>query len=220
MAKLRCESFAERSTCPGLHLFFSDAFSFLLASANRPQTLQQRRADACSVRADALASAGGIASIRNALIDDCSLAAKLKTIGPIWLGLTDRVQQHPSLCDALRRQADDFAICLCTTSLFAAAVGCNGCDDGTGFHCATTACDFCHRFVAIFRYGCLACDDCFFHTDATFLSAVAILGSCLAGDCRRSTCITPSFPRISICGDGAANGRGAFKLMRRACNDP
>lgn len=43
------------------------------------------------VRTDALASVGGIASIRNALIDDCSLAAKLKTIGPIWLGLTDRV---------------------------------------------------------------------------------------------------------------------------------
>jgi hypothetical protein len=36
--------------------------------------------------------AGGIASIRNALIDDCSLAANLKKIGPIWLGLTDRVR--------------------------------------------------------------------------------------------------------------------------------
>jgi hypothetical protein len=32
-----------------------------------------------------------VSSIRSALIDDCSLAAKLKTIGPIWLGLTDRV---------------------------------------------------------------------------------------------------------------------------------
>ena len=44
------------------------------------------------VRADALTNAGGIASIRNALIDDCSLAEKLKKIGPIWLGLTDRSQ--------------------------------------------------------------------------------------------------------------------------------
>jgi hypothetical protein len=43
------------------------------------------------IRADALARVGGVASIRNALIDDCSLAAKLKAIGPIWLGLTDRV---------------------------------------------------------------------------------------------------------------------------------
>jgi len=44
------------------------------------------------IRADALERAGGIASIRSALIDDCSLAAKLKAIGPIWLGLTDRVR--------------------------------------------------------------------------------------------------------------------------------
>jgi hypothetical protein len=44
------------------------------------------------IRADALAMVGGIASIRNALIDDCSLAANLKTTGPIWLGLTDRVR--------------------------------------------------------------------------------------------------------------------------------
>jgi hypothetical protein len=44
------------------------------------------------VRADALASVGGIASIRGALIDDCSLGARLKGAGPIWLGLTNRVQ--------------------------------------------------------------------------------------------------------------------------------
>ena len=44
------------------------------------------------VRADALRAAGGIDSIRNALIDDCALAAALKKQGPIWLGLTDRVR--------------------------------------------------------------------------------------------------------------------------------
>ena len=44
------------------------------------------------VRADALENAGGIASIRNALIDDCSLAEKLKKVGPVWLGLTDRAR--------------------------------------------------------------------------------------------------------------------------------
>jgi hopene-associated glycosyltransferase HpnB len=44
------------------------------------------------VRSDALEKAGGIASIRSALIDDCSLAAKLKAVGPIWLGLTERVR--------------------------------------------------------------------------------------------------------------------------------
>ena len=44
------------------------------------------------VSADALTRVGGVASIRNALIDDCALAAKLKDIGPIWLGLTERVR--------------------------------------------------------------------------------------------------------------------------------
>jgi hypothetical protein len=43
------------------------------------------------VRSDALKAAGGIDSIRNALIDDCSLAKQLKAQGPIWLGLTERV---------------------------------------------------------------------------------------------------------------------------------
>ena len=44
------------------------------------------------VRLDALEAIGGIESIRDALIDDCALAEKLKANGPIWLGLTDRVR--------------------------------------------------------------------------------------------------------------------------------
>ena len=41
--------------------------------------------------AEALAAAGGVAAIRDALIDDCALGAMMKKQGPIWLGLTDRV---------------------------------------------------------------------------------------------------------------------------------
>ena len=54
------------------------------------------------IRADALARVGGIDSIRNALIDDCSLAAKLKETGPIWLGLTERarsIRPYATLAD-------------------------------------------------------------------------------------------------------------------------
>jgi hypothetical protein len=57
------------------------------------------------VRADALENAGGIASIRNALIDDCSLAEKLKKVGPVWLGLTDRsrsIRPYDTLADVRR----------------------------------------------------------------------------------------------------------------------
>jgi len=42
-------------------------------------------------RRDALRAAGGMAAIRDALIDDCTLAIKLKAQGPIWIGLTQNV---------------------------------------------------------------------------------------------------------------------------------
>ena len=44
------------------------------------------------VRRDALERAGGIASIRAEIIDDCALARRLKAEGPIWLGLTRRAR--------------------------------------------------------------------------------------------------------------------------------
>jgi hypothetical protein len=43
------------------------------------------------VERTALERAGGIGAIRGALIDDCALAKVLKTEGPIWLGLSERV---------------------------------------------------------------------------------------------------------------------------------
>ncbi|MGB8532267.1 MAG: glycosyltransferase, partial [Pseudolabrys sp.] len=91
MAKLRCVSFAERTHVPAFIYFFQMLFPFSWVC--KPDSNTAAAAGGCMlVRANALASVGGIASIRNALIDDCSLAAKLKTTGPIWLGLTDRVQ--------------------------------------------------------------------------------------------------------------------------------
>lgn len=91
MAKLRCESFAERSHVPAFVYFFQMLFPF--EWVGRRNSRVAAAAGGCMlVRTDALASAGGVASIHNALIDDCSLAAKLKERGPIWLGLTDRVR--------------------------------------------------------------------------------------------------------------------------------
>ena len=91
MAKLRCTSMAERSHVPAFIYFFQMLFPFLWV--NRRDSGVAAAAGGCIlVRTDALERAGGIAAIRNALIDDCSLAAKLKVVGPIWLGLTERVQ--------------------------------------------------------------------------------------------------------------------------------
>lgn len=90
MAKLRCESFAERAFIPAFVYFFQMLYPF--AWVNDPRKTIAAAAGGCMlIRTEALAKAGGIAVIRDALIDDCSLAAVMKAQGPIWLGLTRRV---------------------------------------------------------------------------------------------------------------------------------
>ena len=104
MAKLRCESFAERGHVPAFIFFFQMLYPF--AWVNRPTAATAAAAGGCMlVRADALRAAGGIESIRDALIDDCALARRLKAQGPIWLGLTDRVRSirpYPHWADIRR----------------------------------------------------------------------------------------------------------------------
>jgi hopene-associated glycosyltransferase HpnB len=91
MAKLRCESFAERAFIPAFIYFFQMLYPF--AWVNDPRSRTAAAAGGCMlIRADALERAGGIAVIRDALIDDCSLARVMKAQGPIWLALTHRVR--------------------------------------------------------------------------------------------------------------------------------
>jgi hopene-associated glycosyltransferase HpnB len=88
-AKWRCDNLAERVHIPAFIFFFQMLYPFRWV--NNPD---YRTAGAAGgvmlVRADALRAAGGIDVIRDALIDDCALAAALKAQGRIWLGLTDR----------------------------------------------------------------------------------------------------------------------------------
>ena len=91
MAKLRCESFAEQMLIPAFIFFFQMLYPF--GWVNRPRSTTAAAAGGCMlVRREALESIGGIASIRGALIDDCTLAKALKRIGPVWLGLTERAR--------------------------------------------------------------------------------------------------------------------------------
>ena len=100
MAKLRCESLAERVHVPAFIYFFQMLFPFTWVKA--PQAATAAAAGGCVLlKAGALRDAGGIDSIRNALIDDCALARRIKAVGPIWLGLTERVRSI--------RPYDDFA---------------------------------------------------------------------------------------------------------------
>jgi hopene-associated glycosyltransferase HpnB len=102
--KLRCESFAERALIPAFIFFFQMLYPF--PWVNKPASATAAAAGGCMlVRSDALKTAGGIDAIRNALIDDCSLAKLLKAQGPIWLGLTARVHStrpYPDVEDIRR----------------------------------------------------------------------------------------------------------------------
>ncbi len=91
MVKLRCESLAERALIPTFVFFFQMLYPF--SWVNRKDNGVAAAAGGCILaRREALAAAGGFAAIRGALIDDCTLAARLKAIGPIWLGLTERAE--------------------------------------------------------------------------------------------------------------------------------
>jgi hopene-associated glycosyltransferase HpnB len=87
MARLRCSSLAERALIPAFVFFF-----FMLYPPEWVSSPTHRTAAAAGgcilVRAEALARIGGIAAIRNELIDDCALGREMKRHGRLWLGLT------------------------------------------------------------------------------------------------------------------------------------
>ena len=104
MAKLNCASLAERALIPAFIFFFQMLYPF--AWVGRTSKRTAAAAGGCMlVERRALEKAGGMAAIRDALIDDCALAAVLKAEGPIWLGLTERVvslRPYPRVDDIRR----------------------------------------------------------------------------------------------------------------------
>jgi hopene-associated glycosyltransferase HpnB len=104
MAKLRCEDFAERFLIPPFVFFFAMLYPF--DWVNRKENPLAAAAGGCMlVKREALEQAGGIESVRHEIIDDCALARRLKKIGGIWLGLTERavsVRRYPGVPDIAR----------------------------------------------------------------------------------------------------------------------
>ena len=88
MARLRCDTPAERALIPAFVFFFQLLYPF--AKVNRPGRTAGAAGGCMLVRREGLERAGGIGAVRGALIDDCALGALMKRQGPIWLGLTDR----------------------------------------------------------------------------------------------------------------------------------
>ena len=104
MAKLRCEDFAERFLIPPFVFFFAMLYPF--DWVNRRENPLAAAAGGCMlVRREALEQAGGIESVRHEIIDDCALARRMKKIGGIWLGLTERavsMRRYPRISDVGR----------------------------------------------------------------------------------------------------------------------
>src|SRR5215475_1973231 len=75
----------------------------------RPNRATAAAAGGCMlVSAQALRAAGGIFSIRGALIDDCALGQRMKSVGPIRLALTDlarSLRPYPRIADIRRMVA-------------------------------------------------------------------------------------------------------------------
>jgi hopene-associated glycosyltransferase HpnB len=91
MARLRCASPAERWLIPAFIFFFQMLYPFRWARDPAARTAAAAGGCVLLDRA-AFDRAGGLAPIRGALIDDCALAARMKAVGPIWVGLTERVE--------------------------------------------------------------------------------------------------------------------------------
>lgn len=86
MVKLHCQSVAEKLLIPAFVYFFFKLYP--PAWISNPRRSEAGAAGGCIlIRPAALEKAGGIAAIRQEVIDDCSLAARVKRNGGrLWLG--------------------------------------------------------------------------------------------------------------------------------------
>ncbi len=88
MAALRMQSWAERLLIPAFIYFFKLLYPFALS--NRGSRLVAAATGGCVLLESAmLEKIGGFAALRDAVIDDCTLAARVRAIGGrTWVGVT------------------------------------------------------------------------------------------------------------------------------------
>jgi hopene-associated glycosyltransferase HpnB len=104
MVLLRRETLWETLLIPAFVFFFQMLYPF--PWVNNPRRRTAAAAGGCMLlRLKALDRIGGLASIGDALIDDCALAATVKAGGPIWLGLANPISMENPLRPANQVQA-------------------------------------------------------------------------------------------------------------------
>ncbi|HYW93808.1 MAG TPA: glycosyltransferase [Gammaproteobacteria bacterium] len=132
MAELRMHSPWERMLLPAFVFFFRLLYPFGLA--NDPRRRTAAAAGGCLLlEAAALDRAGGFASLRGAIIDDCSLARRIKAAGGrTWVGLSHaaislrRYERLSAIRDMVARSAytqlrySALLLALCTVLMVAA----------------------------------------------------------------------------------------------------
>ena len=111
MAQLRCRSVWEKLLVPAFIYFFMLLYPFH-AVADPRSWIAGAAGGSILIRRDMLERIGGIASYRNALIDDCTLARRVKQAGGrLWLGFHHGTQSQresrtlPPLWQMVRRSA-------------------------------------------------------------------------------------------------------------------
>jgi hopene-associated glycosyltransferase HpnB len=101
MARLPVDTSWERLIIPAFVYFFSQLYPFRWVAG--PGRTAAAAGGCILVRREALEAAGGIRSVRDAVIDDVALAHRLKRWGSsIWLGYADDVRSvrpYPRLAD-------------------------------------------------------------------------------------------------------------------------
>lgn len=91
MVILNCVSLWERVLIPAFVYFFQKLYPF--PKVNKPDDrLAAAAGGSMLVNRQDLEVAGGIERIKDKVIDDCSLAAILKPVRPIWLGLSEQTR--------------------------------------------------------------------------------------------------------------------------------
>jgi hopene-associated glycosyltransferase HpnB len=107
MVALNCESLAERALVPAFVFFFALLYPFALVN-DAGSRVAAAAGGTVLIRAKALARIGGLAAMRGALIDDVTLAARVKQQGRIWLGhsqLAASIRPYPHAADVWRMVA-------------------------------------------------------------------------------------------------------------------
>jgi len=99
MAFLRMNSFWEIFLMPAFIYFFKLLYPFHLSNASSDTLFSKHVAAAAGgcilVRKEALEKIGGFTALKGSLIDDCTLARKIKTSGGrTWIGLTHSALSH------------------------------------------------------------------------------------------------------------------------------